>query len=47
LTSLSQPLYRMAEKATYMLFEMLQSNQIPPSVIMPFNIIERESVRSV
>ena len=47
LTSLSQPLYRMAEKATYMLFEMLQSNQISPSVIMPFSITERESVRSV
>ena len=45
LTTLSQPLREMGGKATELLFEALKTSEPTQSIIMPHQIIERESVK--
>jgi LacI family transcriptional regulator len=45
LTTVGQPLEEMGEAAAKMVFEMLESNKVAESRIMPHNIIERMSVK--
>jgi LacI family transcriptional regulator len=47
LTTVAQPLEEMGEMAASMLFEMMDTGRTVESRIMPYQIIERETVRSV
>lgn len=47
LTSVAQPLERMGEKAAEKLFEILATESPVENCIMPHDIIERESVRTI
>lgn len=44
LTSASLPLRQMGQKAAELIFDMIQSGTTPPSITMPHEIIERDSV---
>ncbi|SET17653.1 transcriptional regulator, LacI family [Oceanobacillus limi] len=47
LTSVGQPLSTMGEKATEMIFEMINTNQSVESRIFPHEIVERQSVKEL
>lgn len=47
LTTVSQPLYEMGKRALQMLTGLLENGIRPESEIMPFEIVERKSVRQV
>ncbi|WP_315068826.1 LacI family DNA-binding transcriptional regulator [uncultured Clostridium sp.] len=47
LTTVAQPLYNMGEKSVEMLIKRISSNEKVESIIMPFEIIERETVRKI
>lgn len=47
LTTIGQPLYQMGQKSVEMLIKKINQNTEIESVIMPFEIIERETVRKV
>jgi LacI family transcriptional regulator len=46
LTTVSQPLYEMGQRAFHMLMESINGHQ-PSSEILPFEIVERKSVRQI
>lgn len=45
LTTISQPLYEMGTSAFNMLFQSIETGKPPESRILPFEIVERDSVR--
>lgn len=47
LTALAQPSYEMGQKSVEMLIKTITSNKKSESIIMPFEIIERETVRKL
>ena len=47
LTTVGQPFYEMGRKAVEMLIKKITSNEKAESVIMPFEIIERDTVRNL
>jgi LacI family transcriptional regulator len=48
LTTTAQPLVKMAEKATEILFKIINKKDSDVhSIIMPYQIIERESVKNI
>lgn len=47
LTTLAQPLYEMGQKSVEMLFKRISSKEEVESRIMPFKIVERETVKKI
>ncbi|RKQ32515.1 LacI family DNA-binding transcriptional regulator [Oceanobacillus halophilus] len=47
LTTVAQPLYDMGEKATEMIFEMIEKNQTVESRIFSHQVVERKSVKDL
>lgn len=47
LTTVAQPLYDMGKKSVEMLIKRISYNEKVESIIMPFEIIERETVKKI
>lgn len=47
LTTVAQPLYDMGKKSVEMLIKRISHNEKVESIIMPFEIIERETVKKI